>query len=172
MLRVCAVTVKSILGKANGKSPATLWSSGWIVYQTLADFNSISWTVGVAAWIQWGLERKQQINGELSEFSSQKHTENNATDSYTSKEQWIYAHILPILWLQHNIKKDQKSFQTSNYMCSLSIKKISCQQVTNEYNKLIFSPSHQSYLSSCAFVSAEERRWPLKPPWCPPDFLA
>lgn len=42
----------------------------------------------------------------------------------------------------------------------------------NVSNNSVSSLSHQAYLSFCVFALAEERRWPLKLPWCPPDFLA
>lgn len=37
---------------------------------------------------------------------------------------------------------------------------------------IVSSPSHQAYLSACVSVSAAERRWPLKPPWCPPRLFS
>lgn len=63
---LCAVTVKSISGeKQMKKTRASLWSSASNVYWNAANFESISWTAGVAPWIHLRLKGKHKINRKL-----------------------------------------------------------------------------------------------------------
>lgn len=75
---LCAVTVKSIPGeKQMKKTRASLWSSASNVYWNAANFESISWTAGVAPWIHLRLKGKHKINRKLPQHThtyAQTHT--------------------------------------------------------------------------------------------------